>query len=271
MSILGIFNGYILVSDMDGTLINGERKISKDDRDAIEYFTQNGGLFTIATGRMLPSANRFAKELNLSLPIILYNGSKVYDYSKDEVVLEYSLEEERKKVINKLLEDRDDIGIEVYSEENIYIFKSCKYTDRFTKLGYDVIYDIDEDVWNKKWTKILIVGDKDTIDYLEDNFKEKYDSEIPIRSGDKYLEVVPKYTSKGQALKDLMKKYELDKFKLVTVGDNMNDKELIEEAHYGFVVKNGNERLLKLANYIAPSNNDSPISYIVKFIENNII
>ena len=51
----------------------------------------------------------------------------------------------------------------------------------------------------------------------------------------------------------------------------MNDKELIEEAHYGFVVKNGNERLLKLAKYIAPSNNDSPISYIVNFMENNII
>ena len=115
------------------------------------------------------------------------------------------------------------------------------------------------------------MGDKETIDYLEENFNEKYDSEIPIRSGDKYLEVVPKYTSKGQALKDLIKKYELDDFKLVTVGDNINDKELIEEAHYGFVVKNGNERLLKSAKHIAPSNNDSPISYIVKFIENNII
>ncbi|MGG7079157.1 HAD family hydrolase [Clostridium sardiniense] len=264
---MGNFNGYILVSDMDGTLLNDKRVISDEDKKSIQYFMDNGGLFTIATGRMLPSASRFARELNLSLPIILYNGSKVYDYSKEEIIKEYFLEEERKDVINKILNSRSDIGIEVYSEEDIYIFKDCKYTKRFTGKGYNVIYDINEDVWKKKWTKILVVGDKEVLDEIEEEFKEKYDSEIPIRSGDNFLEVVPRYTSKGHALKDLVDDYNLRDLKIVTVGDNMNDKELIEEAHYGFVVNNGNEKLKANTKYIAPSNNDNPITYIVKFME----
>ncbi len=264
---MGIFNGYILVSDMDGTLLNDKRVISDEDKKSIQYFIDNGGLFTIATGRMLPAASRFARELNLSLPIILYNGSKVYDYSKEEVIKEYFLEEERKDVINKILNSRNDVGIEVYSEENIYIFKDCTYTKRFTGKGYNVIYDIDDEVWKKRWTKVLVVGDKDILDEMEEEFKEKYDSEIPIRSGDNFLEVVPRYTSKGHALKDLIDDYNLNNLKIVTVGDNMNDKELIEEAHYGFVVNSGNEKLKLNTNYIAPSNNENPITYIIKFIE----
>lgn len=266
---MGIFDGYILVSDMDGTLLNDERKISEEDKKSIKYFIDNGGLFTIATGRMLPAASRFARELNLSLPIILYNGSKVYDYSKESVVKEHFLEEERKAVIHKLLEEKADIGIELYCEENIYIFKSCKYTSRLKSLGYNVIFDIDESVWNKKWTKILILGEKEVIDNLEEGFENKYDSEIPIRSGEKFLEVVPKYTSKGKALMELVEAYNLRDFKIVTVGDNMNDKELIENATYGFVVKNGNEKLLNNAKYIAPSNNENPITYIVNWIKEN--
>lgn len=119
---MGIFEGYLLVSDMDGTLLNDKRKISDDDKNAIKYFKENGGLFTIATGRMLESAGRFARELDLSLPIILYNGSKVYDYTSEKVIKEYFLEEERKVVINKLLQENKEIGIciKIYFKRTVF-------------------------------------------------------------------------------------------------------------------------------------------------------
>lgn len=265
---MGIFDGIILVSDMDGTIINSKKEISEKDKNAIKYFKENGGLFTIATGRMLPSANRYTLDLGLSLPIILYNGGKIYDYKEEKVLKEYYLEENRKEIINKLME-KDDIGIEVYSDENIYVFKKCSLTKRFSKLGYDVICDIDETVWKKQWTKILIVGQKELIDDFEKDFRE-YDTEIPIRSGDKYLEIVPKYTSKGKALSELLNLKNLEGYKVVAVGDNMNDVELIESADYGFVVKNANERLLEKAKLIAPNKDENPLEYIVNWIKENI-
>lgn len=97
---MGIFDGIILISDMDGTIINSDKKISERDKKAINYFKENGGLFTIATGRMLPSANRYVLDLDLSLPIILYNGGKIYDYKEEKTLKEYYLEEHRKEIIN---------------------------------------------------------------------------------------------------------------------------------------------------------------------------
>ncbi|MGL5415588.1 MAG: Cof-type HAD-IIB family hydrolase [Clostridium sp.] len=266
---MGIFSGIMLVSDMDGTIINKEKKISEKDREAIEYFKENGGLFTVATGRMLPSASRYAIDLKLSLPVILYNGCKIYDYETESVLNEYTLEDERKEIIRKLMEV-EGIGLEVYSEENIYVFKECHLTKRFSKLGYNVIFGSEGEIWNKKWTKILIVGEGDILDKFEEDFS-MYDVEKPLRSAIKYLEIVPNSASKGQALKELIELKKLQDYKVVAVGDNMNDEALLEAANYGFAVKNANPRLLEKAKYIAPSNNENPLAYIVNWIEKELI
>lgn len=266
---MGIFDGMILVSDMDGTIINKDKKISDSDLKAIEYFKENGGLFTIATGRMLPSANRYAKDLNVSLPIILYNGCKIYDYSEESMISEYCLEEERKEIIRELMKV-EGIGLEVYSEEDIYVFKECHLTKRFSKLGYNVIHTSEGEIWNKEWTKILIVGEGKILDKFEEDFS-MYDKEKPLRSAVKYLEIVPNTASKGQALEELIKLKKLENYKVIAIGDNMNDETLLKKADYGFAVKNANPRLLEKAELIAPSNNENPIEYVVKWIEKNLV
>lgn len=83
---MGIFDGYLLVSDMDGTLLNSKGKLSEENKKAIEYFVDNGGQFTLATGRMLPSIKRHIHKMKVTLPVIMYNGTKVYDFNSDEVI-----------------------------------------------------------------------------------------------------------------------------------------------------------------------------------------
>ena len=95
---MGHFDGYLLVSDMDGTLLNSKGKLSEENKRAIEYFVDNGGQFTLATGRMLPSVKRHIHKLKVTLPVIMYNGTKIYDFSNDEVIYEKFLEEERKEI-----------------------------------------------------------------------------------------------------------------------------------------------------------------------------
>ena len=84
---MGVFNGYLLVSDMDGTLLNSNGRLSKENIAAIEYFVDNGGKFTLATGRMLPSVKRHIEKIKVNLPVIMYNGTKVYDYNTNEVII----------------------------------------------------------------------------------------------------------------------------------------------------------------------------------------
>ena len=123
---MGHFDGYLLVSDMDGTLLNSKGKLSEENKRAIEYFVDNGGQFTLATGRMLPSVKRHIHKLKVTLPVIMYNGTKIYDFSNDEVIYEKFLEEERKEIIEVVAKINSNVGIEIYSDEVVYIYKSCK-------------------------------------------------------------------------------------------------------------------------------------------------
>ncbi|GAA0078470.1 Cof-type HAD-IIB family hydrolase [Clostridium sp. CTA-5] len=264
-----IFYGYLLVSDMDGTLLNDSGKLSDQNRMAIEYFINKGGNFTLATGRTIASAGKFLEEIKVTLPVILYNGTKIYDYKNKKVIYEEFIEEDRKNIITIVKEKYPTLGIEVYSEESIYIYSSCKYTDRFSKLGYDVIYDLPKEVWNKRWTKVLIVGEENEIDFLEEKLDNIYGN--IIRSGARYLEILPNDISKGKAIEKLVDIYNIKFKKLITVGDNMNDIEMIKLADYGFCVESGAERTIKSTKFIAPSNENNAIEYIINWIEKNFI
>ena len=71
---------------MDGTLLPENKILSDRDKSAIKQFRKDGGKFTIATGRTLQSAEKYIKELEIELPVILYNGSLIYDTHTDDVM-----------------------------------------------------------------------------------------------------------------------------------------------------------------------------------------
>lgn len=79
-------SNIFLITDMDGTLLPENKILSDRDKSAIKQFIKDGGKFTIATGRTLQSAEKYIKELEIELPVILYNGSLIYDTHTDDVM-----------------------------------------------------------------------------------------------------------------------------------------------------------------------------------------
>jgi HAD-superfamily hydrolase, subfamily IIB len=264
------FEGYLLVSDMDGTLIDNDGKISAKNINAINRFVEQGGIFTIATGRMLESAKRYLHLIDINIPVILYNGTKIHDYTKEETIYELFLEDEIKNIIRKVKEKDISLGIEIYCEENVYIFNPCRFTTRFAPTRSDVHYNISESLWNKNWTKILILGEENQIDRLEENFISIFGQANLVRSGENYLELLPQSTSKGHALERLCKMLNIDISKAISVGDNMNDYEMLKRSGYGFCVANGNKRLLNGVKFTCSSNDEHAIESVVKWAEENL-
>lgn len=265
-----IFDGYLLVSDMDGTLLNSKKEISKKNKESIRYFVERGGMFTVATGRMLSSVQEFIEELNIDIPAILHNGAKIYDYGKEEVISEHIIENNRKISIKKVYEENPHIGIEIFSEEVVYIYRSCELTKRYKKHNYNVIYDFPEDIWEKDWIKVLLIGSEDELDDLEKEYKIKYDDGNAFRSGENYFDVVANGVTKGRALGELIERYDIDPQKVIAIGDNMNDIEMLNVASYGFCIKTGAKRAVETAEHIAPSNDENPLEYVIKFVEKEI-
>lgn len=265
-----IFDGFILVSDMDGTLVGSNREVSKKNRDAIKYFTERGGKFTVATGRMVQSVEEFVSDLHIKCPTMLHNGAKIYDFSNGNVIAEHFIEEDRKEAVKKAYELMPNIGIEIFSNEVVYVYRSCKFTERYKRHNFNVVYELPEHVWKENWTKVLLIGEKDELDKVEELYKDKLDKGNAFRSGTNYFDIVANNMTKGRALKELVEALNIDPSKVIAVGDNMNDIEMIQEAKYGFCVENGLDVVKEVADYIAPSNNEDAIAYIINWLEKRL-
>lgn len=261
------FSGYLLVSDMDATLLRSDHSVSDKNKNAIEYFVNNGGLFTVATGRMVEAVRAYMPRICINAPAILHNGAKLYDYSKEAVLFEKSIEEERKQAIKRVYEDFPDVGLEVYSDETVYVYRPCKETKRFLTRSYEVVYELPREVWDKPWIKVLLIGDKELLDKYEPIYRAEYDSGYAVRSGDKYLDVVANGVSKGVGVQKLAELMEIDREKIIAVGDNMNDIPMLKAAGISYAVANAEEDVVKAADKVAPSNNDDAIAYIIERIE----
>ena len=66
------YTGYVIYTDLDGTLLNDEKEVSVENRKAIEYFIENAGRFSIATGRAFEATEKYIKGLDIDIPAIVY-------------------------------------------------------------------------------------------------------------------------------------------------------------------------------------------------------
>lgn len=264
------FSGYLLVSDMDATLLADDHTISDANRQAIDYFIKNGGRVTVATGRMVDAVKAYIPPLNINTPAILHNGAKLYDFTNGKPLFEKFIEEERKEAIRRVREDFPDVGIEVYSDETVYVYRKCEETKRFLTRSYEVVYELPDEVWERPWIKVLLIGKKELLDKYEPIYRAEYDSGCAVRSGSRFLDVVANGVSKGEGVKQLAGSLGIDGGKVIAVGDNMNDISMLCAAGVSYAVANGETAAKEAADFIAPSNNDSALAYIIEQIEKSI-
>lgn len=261
------FKGYLLVSDMDATLLCDDHTISDGNKEAIEYFIENGGRFTVATGRMVEAVRAYMPSLHINAPAILHNGAKIYDYQKDTVLFEKFIEENRKKAIKRVHDELPQIGLEVYSDEIVYVYAQCEETKRFLTKDYEVVYELPKEVWSKPWIKVLLIGEKQLLDKYEPVYRSEYDNGYAVRSGDRFLDVVANGVSKGKGLMTLADLLEIEHDKVIAIGDNMNDISMLEAAGTSYAVANGEDAVKAAADFTAPANNNNAIAYIIEKLE----
>lgn len=259
---MGKFDGCLLVSDMDATLLTNNHEISVENRQAIEYFIANGGMFTVATGRTVRAVKMYLNQMSINAPAILHNGAKLYDFENEKTLFVKSIEEERKSVFKRVYNDFPELGLEIYTvNEKIYIYRKCFETKRFEKRNHPVHFGVPDEVWNEPWIKFLYIAEKTALDKFELIYRKEYDNGYAVRSGAHYLDVVAGGVSKGYTLKKLAKL--VNAKKIIAVGDNMNDISLLEAADIGAAVENAEKAAKEIANIIVPDNNNHAIKYII--------
>ena len=250
-------SNVLLITDLDGTLLPQNKILSQGDKDAIRRFRADGGKFTVATGRTVQSAEKYFKELDVDLPVILYNGSLIYDLKNKKSLFTDILPDSAEKTGKELFGVMKDPGGEVLRLDNIYVVCNNEYEKIHTQIcQVEPAYAELENVPKGEWFKILFAAAPEQIDELEEFIsKQSYDVDF-VRSNDIFLEMLPKGSSKGEALREYLKLMNMENVKVYAAGDYNNDIEMLETADVGAATANAQQEVKDIADVVLKNTSD---------------
>ncbi len=246
------FKGILLCSDLDGTLFNSDGKISDKNKEAIRYFTRNGGLFTLSTGRSPSYAKNIMEDgVDINTAIIALNGAMIYDYETDTVLYENPMNREK-------LYDFESFLMENKHLYEYIDFHSDKTYSRYSELSELPMYKA-----------VFISKTPEQSALLRKNLENKYaESFFITNSWNIGLEIMDPNSTKGFCIDMMDKRIKDDVKTIVCAGDYENDIPMLIKADIGYAVANALDTVKKHADKITVSNNEDAIAAIIEDLKN---
>ena len=230
----------VFVSDLDGTLLTSDKRISARDLEAIKRYKALGGRFVIASGRPLHTVVDFIDALGDDFPMILCNGGVIYDPALKKTLYEIDLPDSAAEIIRDIRENFVGISPEIYTFSKRYYFH-MNTVEKWHQhiLGIDFIKVEKPGDINEPWNKMLFADEVEVIDRLTEYVKKFSGEGVRfVRSFPKFLEVLPEGVSKGSALSKLKEICGLEGCFIAAAGDYDNDVEMLKASDYGFCPSN---------------------------------
>ncbi len=259
----------LICSDLDDTLITDDGRLTDEVKAAVKKYTEAGGKFCIVTGRMTVGAVPIAKELGLKGELISYQGSVTYDLSTDTVTDEICIPTEAAVEIGRFMEERG-FYYQTYVGDIFVTQKANDYTvlyGRISKAEFkETVTPLSEYIDSEKLRppKLLLLEDPNRVSAIMSELKEHFGNKFRINTSKPYIiEIIPKTVSKAVAVDSLAKKYGITKDEIICIGDSENDLPMIEYAGTGVAVGNASEAVKKVADVIAPSNEEGGVAWVI--------
>lgn len=266
----------IIVLDLDGTLTNSKKEISPKTKEALLQIQEDGKKVVLASGRPTYGILNLANELRLADYggyILSFNGAKITNTKTKEVILNETIPQEFIKdlYLNSL---EYGIGIYTYTDNQIIAGNGIDtYGKLESKINHLPIQRVDNflDFVQFPVNKFLMTGEPELILEVQTNLREKFQSQLNIfRSEPFFLEIMPPAIDKAASLDTLLHILKIDKSQMICCGDGFNDASMIEYAGLGVAMKNAQEEVKKLADYITFSNDEDGIAHVIeKFMTKN--
>ncbi|MBQ9148031.1 MAG: HAD-IIB family hydrolase [Oscillospiraceae bacterium] len=251
---MGIFSDILLTVDYDRTLTAPDSTIPERNIEAIRYFMENGGAFTVNTGRSLPMTRVFRDKVPVNAPLLLYNGSAAYDTQRGELSFMYEIDLDLWTTVGELLETFPRLTVEVQGVDAHYNFIPNQRWDDFSAnqncayataapgqdLGPFLKFTLYGDFHDNTVARLFEATDEERaeIDAAQALLKARYGDKIEVfRSATRLLDVHATGVSKARAARDLQKR--MGRKILVCVGDAHNDIPMMEDADYAFCPADG--------------------------------
>lgn len=260
-------NYKLFVADMDGTLLDDDKKLSEKNIQTIKKLKNYGIRFAIATGRHDSMIKSYLKHLDLQVPVISCNGALVREPFGDQVFLSEALpKRESLQVINICKERNVDFHIyghhrifgESLSNKMLYyqdLNKTLPSDERTKLITVPDCRQIFENGSEPLYKFIIISEGNKNQPAIIDHFSE-IEGLTACQSMPSFCDVMKAGISKAYALQKLSESLGINRNEIVAIGDQLNDIDLIEYAGLGIAVANAEDALKEKADMVTNSNNN---------------
>ncbi len=235
---MGIFDGCLLASDIDGTLL-ADGVVPQANAEKIKFFMREGGMFSLATGRTPCAVGPILDVLGTVSPSVYGNGCMIYDFADNSFLFQEVLPNAAKDFVKDVLCEMGDVGIEIHSGTDIFVVRETQETIDHKNYENFKVKCIDyNDVLMYNWNKVIcLLNEKEQILQIEEIasryslHSEFFRTTATIYGRVRYyFEQVSKSISKSAGLKRLCEIFNIKKGCFYTIGDYFNDLSMLEAA-----------------------------------------
>lgn len=263
----------LIAVDVDGTLVGEDLVITPAIFEAVNEVRARGINFTLATGRALFSAMKFATPLKIDIPMITFGGALVSHPVTQEVYYKLPLDYQLGRTAYQLLKSLD-LHVNIQKIDGVFTtqmdYEAGLYTT-LTSNAMHIIEDIDPCLQNDAMKLLVVCTDPEKLLKAEYLIKEKMGEQVFVsRSLSSFLEVLNPQASKGQALKCLGELMKVKREEIMAVGDHYNDMDMLEYAGLGVAMEISPPELQEIADFVSGDpNHDGMAEILNKFVLNN--
>lgn len=247
---MALFSDVLLTVDYDRTLTAPDSTIPRRNLEAIQYFMDNGGAFTVNTGRSIPMTRAFRDIVPVNAPLLLYNGSAAYDFATGKTAFLHPIPLEQEATLRTCMECYPDMVVEVQGWNAHYVFQKNPMWEAFTAHNRCAFATADPGDDLGPFLKFSLYGEiRDVtvaslfegspeelrrMDEVEADLRRRFGDKVEVfRSADRIIDVHAHGVSKARSARLLQQ--QLGRKILVCAGDAENDLLMLEDADFAFI------------------------------------
>jgi len=257
----------MVVTDMDGTLLNSKHEVSDRFFELYEGLKEKGILFIAASGRQHNSIVDKLQPIKNEIIVIAENGG--FAMQNGIELLSTPLPNSSKNKILNILDNVENIHPVLCSKDNAYLTNvSQKFVDKLKE--YYTEYTLLENLKNHEGEviKIAIYHFESSEKYIYPSVKH-LEGDLKVKvSGENWVDISSPNANKGYALELIQKKYNITPEETLVFGDYNNDLEMLALADFSFAMENAHPNVKEVANYSTSSNDDFGVERILEKLLN---
>lgn len=247
---MALFSDILLTADFDRTLTAPDSTIPERNLEAIRYFMENGGVFTVNTGRSVPMTKVFRDKVPVNAPLLLYNGSAAYDVQENRLSFCHEIHMDLWETVHKCMELFPDLTVEVQGVDAHYRFTENPMWDAFSEnqqcahafaqpgadLGVFLKFTLYGEFRDVTVADLFEATPEERrrMDEAEQLLKTTFGDKCEVfRAATRIIDVHAKGVSKARSAWEL--KQRLGRKWLVCVGDAENDLLMLQNADFAYV------------------------------------